>query len=168
MANGTRTITCACGEVAVEVVGPDIVTATCYCDDCQAAGHKLEALPHHPHVVGPDGGTPYVLHRSYRIRVVRGADRLRPDKLRPQSPSSRMVATCCDTPMYIGFDRGPHWVSIYRDRFGADAPPVTARVQTKFAPDPAAVPDDVPASPGYSSRLLWPLATSFVAMKLGL
>ena len=161
-----RTIACRCGSVAVELRGDPIFAAICYCDDCQAAGHRLEALPDAPPVLGPDGGTPYVLHRRDRVRVVKGADRLTPMKLHDGSPTSRMVASCCNTPMFVGFDRGPFWASLYRDRYGADAPPIEMRVQTRFKPQGVTLPSDLPASRGMPLRAVGRLLAAYAGMLL--
>jgi len=35
---------CACGSVEVKALGKPIVSAACYCDDCQKGAAQLEAL----------------------------------------------------------------------------------------------------------------------------
>jgi len=159
-----RTITCACGDVAVELEDAPIFAAICYCDDCQEGGRRLAALPKAPAVVGPDGGTPYVLHRRDRLRVVRGADRLTPIKLRQSSPTNRMLASCCNTPMFVGFDRGPFWASVYRDRYGADAPPIEMRVQTRFRPEGVSFPPKPPVFSRMPLRAVLKLFRAYMAM----
>lgn len=148
MANETKSIRCACGEVVAEVLGPPIVSATCYCGDCQEAGERLEALPGGRTVRDPDGGTPLVLQNKRRFRVVQGAEKLEGHKLREGTPTSRFVATCCGTPMYLGFDQDLHWVSIFRHRFGDDAPPVEMRLNTKSMAGFRAPQDGIPTHAG--------------------
>lgn len=119
--------TCACGEVEVRAFGKPIVSAACYCDDCQKGAAEIEALPNAPAVRDPDGGTAYTLYRNDRFECSRGAERLKRHKLKETSPTNRVVATCCNSAMFVNFDRGPHWVSAYRARFHADPPPLQAR-----------------------------------------
>ncbi len=133
---------CACGEVELGIGGRPILAATCYCDDCQAGARQIGALPGAPQVATPDGGTPYVLYRRDRVAVTKGGERLRPFKLRPGSATTRVVAGCCNSAMMVVFDRGPHWISAYREHIAEDAPPIEMRVQTKFAPAPGTLPHD--------------------------
>ncbi|NVJ06898.1 hypothetical protein HUW63_16810 [Myxococcus sp. AM001] len=161
------TVRCACGSVEVEARGEPIMTAACYCDDCQEGARRIEALPDARPVLSPDGGTEYVLYRKDRVRCEQGAELLRPHKLQEQSGSHRVVATCCNTAMFLGFDRGPHWVSVYRARFQQPAPPVEARVQTKFKPASVTLPTDVPSYPSYPLGFMLKLVGAQVAMWLG-
>ncbi len=94
--------------------GAPILTAACYCDDCQAGAEKLEALPGARPFHDADGGTWMALYRKDRHRVVRGAERLERTKLKPKSGTNRVVARCCNSAMLVDFDGGPHWISIYR------------------------------------------------------
>lgn len=157
-------IACGCGDVEVELRGAPILTTVCYCDDCQAGGQALQALPDAKPARDPDGGTPYALYRKDRVVVLRGADKLEPMKLRPDSPTNRMVARCCNTPMFVGFDRGPFWVSVYRHRFGAGAPALQSRVQTKFAPAGTVFPTDVPVHASYPLGFIVRIAGAGIAM----
>lgn len=151
---------CACGEVRLAVTGAPIVVASCYCDDCQTGAAKLEALPGARRVKDDDGGTWAALYRKDRYRVVQGGERLERTKLRSGSPTNRLVATCCNSAMMIDFDRGPHWVAMYRPGFPIPPPALEMRLQTRFAPDPAAIPAD--GVPGY--RMFPP---SFIGKLLG-
>jgi hypothetical protein len=155
---------CECGKVAFEITGRPIIAAACYCDDCQAGGRQLEALGVGP-VLDPDGATPYLLYRRDRVRRVSGSEFLKPQKLRDGSITSRMVAGCCNTAMLVSFDRTLHWVSVYRRRLGAGAPPLAVRVQTKFAP--GAVADDLPRYPAYPLSFVGKLVAARIAMLLG-
>ncbi|TGN50063.1 hypothetical protein E4L95_17755 [Paracoccus liaowanqingii] len=56
------------------------------------------------------------------------------------------------------------WLSMYRDRFGVDAPPVTMRVMTADRPRGVTLPDDVPNYASSSMRFVLPLMMSWVAM----
>lgn len=167
MAKESRLIRCACGAVEAETLGMPITCASCYCGDCQEAGARLEALPEAKPVRDADGGTPLVLQRKDRFRIVRGAEKLEAYKLREASPTSRYVATCCNTPMYLGFDRAQHWVSIFRHRYGDEAPPLEMRLSTKAMPDFAAPRDGVPNYANFPVSLPLRLIAARLAMFFG-
>lgn len=158
-------IHCACGRVELALTGEPILVAACHCDDCQAGGARLEALPGAWKVRDGSDGTYYALYRKDRYRVTRGAALLRPDKLREGTATNRVVATCCNSGLLVTYDRGPHWVSIYRPGFGADAPALEMQVNTKFATVP--VPDGVPAYKSFPLSFVWRLIKARVGMILG-
>lgn len=162
-----RIARCACGQVEVEGSGEPIVSLVCYCDDCQAGGHLIEAMANAQPVLDPDGGSSSVLYRKDRFRIVRGEERLAGIRNRPDSQTERVVATCCNTAMFMRFDQGgPFWIPIYRNRLGQDAPPLEMRVSTRFAPDPAAIPMDVPQHRGIAPRFALRLVLAYASMVL--
>src|ERR1700753_4100394 len=108
------TARCFCGRVELQATGSPIVSSVCYCDDCQKGADQLEALPGAATVRDPDGGTEYILYRKDRLACTKGADLLQSYKLRDGSATNRVVASCCNAPMFMNFDKGPHWVSAYR------------------------------------------------------
>lgn len=158
---------CVCGQVALAATGDPIVAAVCYCDDCQEGARRIEALPNAAAILGSDGGTAYLLFRKDRFRCTQGDVLLKSYKLKETSATNRMVATCCNSAMFVDFDKGPHWVSAYRARFHGDLPPTEMRICTKFRPADAALPADAPNYPGYPLRLIARLVTSRAAMLLG-
>jgi hypothetical protein len=159
---------CVCGQVVVEASGAPIVSSICYCADCQEGARRIEALPGAPAVLDTDGGTPYLLFRKDRIACSKGAALLKAHKLTATSPTNRVVATCCNTAMFLNFDKGPFWVSAYRARFKGDLPPVEMRVCTRSRPAGAPLPQDAPNYPGYSPRFMLRLLGSGAAMLLRL
>ncbi len=161
------TATCACGAVELKAFGRPIVSAACYCADCRKGADQIEALPGAGAVRDPDGGTAYILYRKDRIECAKGAELLRSYKLKETSITNRIVATCCNSAMFMNFDRGPHWVSAYRARFHGELPPLQARICTKFKADGFVLPDDAPSSQGYPPALIVRLLASRVAMALG-
>lgn len=161
------TATCACGSVEVRAFGKPIVSAACYCDDCQKGAAQIEALPKAAAVRDPSGGTVYMLFRKDRFECVGGAERLKPHKLKETSPTNRVVATCCNSAMFMSFDRGPHWVSAYRARFHGDLPPLQARICTRFKPEGVVLSDDVPSYRSYPPSFIVKLLASRIAMALG-
>ena len=121
---------CACGAVRFEAAGAPLASAVCYCADCQAGGRIIEALPGAPRVLDADGGASYLVYRDDRFRCVSGEDKLVAYRLKEQSPTRRMVASCCNSGMFVKFERG-FWTSAYRLRFSGDLPPVEMRNQTQ-------------------------------------
>ena len=150
----THLLQCACGAVECVGRGAPIGTAVCYCDDCQAAARQIEALAGAPAVSDPDGGTALTLFRTDRFAVTRGADRLRGQKLKPESATSRMIATCCNSAMFLRFDSGPHWVSVLCNRFSGSPPPIEFRHMAKYRTSPLPFPDTAPVSQGWAPRFI--------------
>jgi hypothetical protein len=161
------TATCLCGGVELKAVGSPIVSSVCYCDDCRKGADQIEALPNAGTVRDPDGGTAYILYRKDRIACSKGAEFLRSYKLKETSVTNRIVATCCNSAVFMNFDSGPHWVSAYRARFQGELPPLQLRICTKFKPDGVVLPDDVPSYRRYPPGLVFKLLASRVAMLLG-
>jgi len=44
-----------------------------------------------------DGGTDYVLYRKDRVQCVTGQEYLEEHRLKPDSPTRRVIATCCNS-----------------------------------------------------------------------
>lgn len=108
---------CACGRVLLKLMGAPIVTVVCYCDDCQEGARRIESMPQALPVKDADGGTPYLVYRKDRLEFAAGREYLLAHKLRPASTTHRVVASCCHSPMYLGFDRPPSVTAIY-NRYG--------------------------------------------------
>lgn len=136
--------TCVCERVAFEAVGKPIVSAACYCASCQNAGRQLLALPAAPQLLDADGGTSAILFRKDRVRCLRGQELLAAHRLEPSSKTRRVVATCCNSAMFLDFTKG-HWLTLYKKRIRADdRPPVEMRAHT--------------------GRFIWRLLTAWAAM----
>ncbi|AKU95298.1 hypothetical protein AKJ09_01962 [Labilithrix luteola] len=154
---------CRCGQVALEATGAPIVSSVCYCASCQEGGRRLAESSSAPAVVGPDGGTEYVLFRKDRVRFIRGAERLEEQRLKPESPTRRVRATCCNSAMFLDMTKG-HWLSFYRKRFSEGAPPIEMRVMTKERPAGVELTEDVPSYAGHSGKFMWRLIGARFAM----
>ena len=107
-------VACSCGNVELECIGAPITTVVCYCDDCQEGSRQIEALPNARPAQDPDGGTAYVVYRKDRLRCSRGASLLKGYKIRTISTTNRVIATCCNSAMFLNFDDGKHWVDAMR------------------------------------------------------
>jgi hypothetical protein len=155
--------TCQCGKVKFEAVGLPILTASCYCTSCQEAGRQFEQLASAPPVLDPDGGTGVILYRKDRVQCVMGQEYLEERRLKPDSPTRRLVATCCNSAMFLDFTKG-HWLSMFRNRFPAGAPPLEMRVMTKERRVGVELADDLPNYSGHSGKFMLKLIAAWIAM----
>ncbi len=121
--------TCRCKNVQIEAFGPSTASATCFCASCREAGRLFEQTPAAPPVLETDGGTSFVLHRKDRVQCSKGQEFLEERRLTPMSPTRRVIATCCNSAMFLDFTSG-HWLSIHRNRFTSDTPPPEMRAHT--------------------------------------
>ncbi|RDJ20417.1 hypothetical protein DWF00_13940 [Bosea caraganae] len=157
------TVSCRCGTVVFEAIGTPILSVACHCESCQEAGRRIEQLADAPPVLDADGGTAFVLYRKDRIRCVGGGERLEAHRLKPESKTRRMVATCCNSAMFLEFTKG-HWLSVYRDRLPEGAPPLQMRVMTADRRKGVELPDDIPNYATHSGKFMWRLLSAWVAM----
>lgn len=157
------TSACRCGQVALEAAGAPILTAACYCDSCRLAARGFEAAPGAPQVLNRDGGVDYSLFRKDRVRVTKGGKYLQAHRLKDKAPSRRVVASCCQSPMFVDFAPG-HWLTLYRDRLPDDAPPVEMAMMTGDLPADHARPKGLPAYAGRPAKFMFRLLASFAAM----
>ncbi|MBV1686953.1 hypothetical protein KRR38_04505 [Novosphingobium sp. G106] len=156
-------IECACGTVCLEAAGPSMMTTICHCTSCRTAGQAFDAQSPVAPIVDTAGGTAVVLWRKDRVRCLRGSERLAGHRLTPESPSRRMVASCCGTPMFGDFTKG-FWVSIYRGRVPA-APEPSVRVMTSDVAEGTVFPDDgLPRFRGRPAKFAIKLLTTWVTM----
>jgi hypothetical protein len=155
-------VACRCGKVALEISGAPILSGICYCASCQEGGRRHQALPGADTVLGADGGTSYVLYRKDRIRCVQGGEQLEERRLKPESPTRRVDACCCNSAMFVDFTKG-HWLTIYRGRV-PDAPPPTMRMMTAERPDGVELPDDMTNYAKYSGKFMLKLLGAWIAM----
>jgi hypothetical protein len=159
-------IACQCGKVIFSAAHSPILAASCYCSSCQQAGQAFENLPAAPPVRDADGGTPIVLYRKDRVACKTGEEHLAAFRLKPDSPTRRVIATCCNSPMFLDFTKG-HWLSIYRKRLVGDAPRTEMRIMTKDRRADVVLGDDVPNYAGYPGRFMLKLILAWIAMGFG-
>jgi len=164
--NLERHASCACGRVQLKLVGEPILSAACCCSDCQAAGRLIEARPGAAPIRDEFGGTPYLIYRDDRFACVAGAEALEGVKLSEAATTTRYVATCCNSGMYLKFAPG-WWVSVYRARVLDDPPPLKMRNKVASLPPGVTLPRDIPAHRGFPPQLLTRLLSARLAMWLG-
>ena len=148
---------CQCGATAIELAGKPIQSVICYCESCRTAGRAFERDLGAPKTVDDDGGVDYCLYRKDRVKIAQGALHLREYRLEQSSPTRRVVASCCGSPMFLDFTPG-HWLSIYRRRLAGQAPEPQMRIMTKDRPEGVALSNAIPAyaaqPPGFMIKLL--------------
>jgi hypothetical protein len=164
-ANATA-LTCQCGKVRLSATRAPILAASCYCGSCQQAGQEFENLPSASPVRDGDGGTPLVLYRKDRVRCETGREHLEAFRLEPDSPTRRIIAACCNSPMFLDFTKG-HWLSIYRKRLAGDAPAIEMRIMTKDRRAGVVLANDVPNYDGYPGKFMLRLILARIAMGFG-
>jgi hypothetical protein len=161
-----RIASCDCGKVRFKATGKPIVSAVCYCADCQAGGRQLEEAGACNDVRDEWAGTAYLTYRDDRLSCLDGASLLDGFKISDRAPTTRFITTCCKSPMYLKHGPG-WWTSVYRVRFGAAAPPLEMRNQTRHVRNREALPRDVPIYRSFPLSLFARLFAARLAMWLG-
>ena len=157
-------LSCACGQVRLTVAGRPIVSAECCCNSCRTASATFEGLPGARRVREPNGATRYELYRKDRVRILSGSAHIREFRLKPNSHTRRVVAACCNTPLFTELESG-HWLSLYGRLWPAGTlPPLEMRTMTSDLPDPSVLANDIPNAREYTGSFMWKLLTAWIAM----
>ena len=155
---------CGCNKVRLEVQGGPIVGVECCCASCRKAGGRLRNMPGAPAILTDHGTTRYELYRKDRVRFVDGTEHLKEYRLKPRSGTRRVVATCCNTPVFAEFQAG-HWLSLYGHLWpDGSLPPAQVRIMTGDLDDPGALPDDIPPLTGRAFGFYAKLFGAWAAM----
>ena len=157
-------LACACGQLHLEVERAPIVSAECHCNSCRAAGARLLTLPAAPPFLETNGGTRFVLYRKDRVRFLKGTDLLKEFRLTPESKTRRVVATCCNTPVFLELSNG-HWLSLYKCLWPKGTlPALELRTMTSDLPDASVLANDVPNGKRQSVSFFAKLLGAWIAM----
>jgi hypothetical protein len=158
-------LACACGKVHLEVERTPIISTECHCNSCREAGARLDKLPVSHPILESNGGTRFVLYRKDRIRFTKGAELLREFRLTPASTTRRVVASCCNTPVFLEF-KGGHWLSLYAGLWPKGTlPPLDLRTMTgDRPPDGAALAGDIPSGTLQTAKFYAKLLGAWIAM----
>ena len=92
-----------------------------------------------------------------------GQQYLEEHRLKPDSPTRRVIAKCCNSAMFLDFTKG-HWLSMFRNRFPIGAPPLEMRVMTKERRVGVELADDLPNYSGHSGKFMLKLIAAWIAM----
>ncbi len=160
----TTQIGCLCGHVQLEVECAPIVSAECCCNSCRESGARLQTLPDAPLVLDTKGATRFIIYRKDRVHLYKGADLLKEFRLTPKAKTRRVVATCCNTPVFLEF-KGGHWLSLYGGLWPQETlPPLEMRTMTADLPDASVLPDDVPNTKRQTLPFFAKLMGAWIAM----
>ncbi len=155
---------CRCDAVQLRATGAPIMGVECCCTTCRAAGRRFEQLAGGEPVLTELGTTPYAMYRKDRIEVVAGGEQLREHRLEPGASTRRVLAACCNTPMFLEFERG-HWLSVYAHLWPADTRPrIELRTMCRSIEPGVTLPDDVPNPRTHTAGFMLRLLRAWVAM----
>jgi hypothetical protein len=125
----------------------------------------LEALPGAPKIVEPNGTTQMILYRKDRVHFDRGTELLREHRLTPQSATRRVVAICCNTPIFLEFTKG-HWLNLYGRLWSPEARPrIEMRTMTRDALPGANLSNDIPNPKRQTFSFFVKLLSAWLAMR---
>lgn len=163
--NESVVIGCMCGSVGIEVSGAPILISECLCNSCRAAAVRLAALPVARSMLTSHGATPAAEYRKDRVRFVAGNQHLREFRLKPDAGSRRVVAACCNTPLFLEM-KGGHWLSVYLHLWPeARRPKPQLRTMTGDLPDSSVLPDDIPNLKTHTIGFYAKLLGAWIAMR---
>lgn len=163
--SSTRQVSCKCGAVTLEMSGAPFLVVECMCQSCRTAGKTLESLPGAPPLLDPKDATLAAMYRKDRLTCTAGSEMLREFRLRPESSTRRIVATCCNSAMLLEFTKG-HWISVYGARWpDAERPAAEMRTMTGDLPEGHDLPDDIPNLRSHSVGFFVRLFRAWAAMR---
>lgn len=105
-----------------------------------------------------------MLYRKDRVRFVSGQTHLKALRLRPDATTRRVVASCCNTPVFLEFEKG-HWLSVYASLWPeATRPAIELRTMAGDLPEGTSLPDDVPNARSHTASFMFRLLGAWVRM----
>ena len=162
--NEAVTIGCSCGATRLEAAGAPILVSECLCNSCRAAAPRLAALPGARNILTSYGATPAAEYRKDRVRFLSGTEQLRDFRLSADAGSRRVVAACCNTPLFLEMN-GAHWLSVYLHLWPEGVrPKPELRTMVGDLPDPSVLPDDIPNRKSHTIGFYAKLAGAWAAM----
>lgn len=136
----------------------------CCCNSCREAGERFLAFTPEASTFAENGTVPFVMQRNDRVSITSGMQHLAVHRLNEQATTSRVLATCCKTPLYLQM-KGGHWVSIYGTLWQGDQRPAPQmRTLTIDCPDEAALSTDIPNLKTHSLAFYWRLFKAWAGM----
>jgi hypothetical protein len=149
-----------------EAKGAPLAAIACYCDDCQGAAAHVDALPAGHSGRGTDGGTVSTLFRKDMVRCVRGAELLQDHKLRPASPATRQLASCCNSNMTTRFENWLPITAVRTHSVNVESVKPDFCIHTRFAPDATKLLHATPRHASLPPRLKLKVAGAAIALAL--
>lgn len=137
-------LSCRCGKTRLEVRGKPIMVTECLCQSCRDAAKRLANLSGAPNLLTSYSATPCAEYRKDRVRITSGRENLAEFRPSEDATSRRMVATCCNTPLFLEM-KGAHWLSVYLHLWpGARRPKLQLRTMAGDLDDPSRLPNGIP------------------------
>lgn len=159
-----QSLACRCGSARLLLSGPPIQVSECLCTSCRTAGTRLAGLPGAHDIRTALGATPTADYRKDRVEVVAGAEHLAEFRLTPAPGTRRIVATCCNTPLFVEM-QGAHWLSLYLHLWpDAARPQPQFRTMARDWPEQSALPAGLPNLQTHSFRFYARLLGAWIAM----
>lgn len=163
MTTSTR-LSCNCGKTAIEVIGAPFLVTECMCNSCRAAAARLAGLPQAENMLTPIGATVTAMYRKDRVRFTDDFDKLAEFRLTENAGTRRVVATCCNTPVFMEL-KGAHWLDIYLHLWpDTSRPKPQLRTMVSDLADASALPDDMPNLKKQSASFYAKLFAAWIAM----
>ncbi len=163
-AKEARLLTCSCGVVRMRVDQGPILADECCCTSCREAARRLQAKVGVPNMTTETGTTHFVLYRKDRVRITDGTQYLADFRLKLESGTRRVLATCCNTPLFMELN-GSHWLSIYAALWPiAERPAPVLRTMAVDHPDRSQLPNNIPNYAHWSVGFMWSLFRAWAAM----
>lgn len=160
----SSSLTCTCGQVELRLEGAPFIATECHCNSCRDAGGRLERLPLARPMLEPNGGTRFVLYRKDRVRITRGQDLLRGYRLTDSAPTRRVIATCCNSPVFLEFKSG-HWLSLYSSLWPeGEAPAPDIRTMTGDREEGTVLDNAIPSGGRQTLGFYAKLLAAWIAM----
>lgn len=157
-------IGCACGQTRLEVTGKPILVSECLCNSCRAAASRLATLPGARDTLTAYHATPAAEYRKDRIRILSGEENLKEFRLSPTAGSRRVVATCCNTPVFLEM-KGAHWLSLYLHLWPEETrPKAELRTMVGDLADTSGLPADIPNLKSHTVAFYAKLLAAWIAM----
>ena len=162
--SSTTHIGCACGQTRLEIRKAPILVSECLCNSCREAAGRLARLPGARNQLTAYQATPAAEYRKDRVHVVAGVENLREFRLSDTAGSRRIVATSCNTPMFLEM-KGAHWLSLYLHLWpDATRPKPTLRTMTGDLADRSVLPGDIPNLKTHTAAFYGKLLAAWIAM----
>lgn len=162
--SGAVSIGCDCGRTRLEVRGAPILVSECLCNSCRAAAERLATLPGARSILTSHGATPCAEYRKDRVRILSGAEHLAEFRLSANAGSRRIVATCCNAPVFLEL-KGAHWLSVYLQLWpDAARPKAEMRTMAGDLSDASGLPDDMPNLKSHRVSFYAKLLGAWIAM----
>jgi len=135
---------CRCGSTRVELRGETFLVTECLCNSCREAAARLATLPGANCILTSYAATACANYRKDRIRVIAGAEHLKEFRLSGDAGTRRIVAACCNTPVFLEL-KGGHWLGVFVNLWPDETrPKADLRTMVGDLSDTSRLPDDIP------------------------